>query len=278
MKISVRFFAFLIAVSVFQSCIKDPVDQPQDLVAPQIPAAAMYTMPTEAVETRGPDTIEAMNSGNTYNNWSHAVVNLAFWHTVVVINMAVPTAAFANAFNAQPEFIGNATFEWAYQYVAPPNLGGNTYNVVLTGQYIHNFEDVAWVMTVSQVGGFSNFVWYTGEVAVDGLSGQFTLNRFPYNPQEFVGITYTKDAITLDEETRFTNIIPNDASNGQYIEYQVAPTRYFNRGFNVQGPPNNFIEIQWNEPSNDGQVRHEMHFGDNEWHCWDVNGLDADCE
>lgn len=269
----------LIAALVFlQSCEEEPQEEDiQQLVAPQIPPAEMFAMPISEVRETDTDTT-AHTGGITYWNWTHAALSLVGWNTVVYLNMAIPTAAFAHAFNAEPAYIGNLTFQWVYQYEAPPGLGGHSYDVALTGQYINNTEEVQWTMTVSQVGGFSDFIWYTGTTAADNSEGYFVLNRNPANPEPYLRMDYQEGLLPEDGTLRFTIVIPADPANGHYLEYRADSLAEFNRAFDVQGAPNNFQEIRWNEPAGNGQVRDPERFNDNEWHCWDTELRDVDCE
>lgn len=38
-----------------------------------------------------------------------------------------------------------------------------------------------------------------------------------------------------------------------------------------------FTEIMWNETTKEGRVKDTMHFGDTDWHCWDADLQDTDC-
>ncbi len=278
MKKSIFFLALFAILISFQSCVEEPalVDNPENLVAPELPPATMYTVPTAALRNTDSDTSATATSlnGVTYHNWIHAGLNVLYWNTVVFVNMVIPTAAFGEAFNHDPVYIGNSTFEWSYTYNAQ---NGDSYEVILTGQYVNNTQEVDWVMTVSKAGGFQDFVWYTGTVSTDLTTGEFILNRHPANPQTFVSITHTKELSLGNAATRFTNIIPGDNGNGNYLEYRIENNGAFNRALDVQGNGNNLLEIQLNEPGGDGRVRHPQHFGDNEWHCWDTNQIDIDC-
>ena len=278
MKKSILFLALFAILFSFQSCVKEPalVDNPENLTAPDLPPATMYSIPTAALSNTDSDTsaATAMTTGVTYHNWIHAGLNVLYWNTVVFVNMVTPTAAFGEAFNHTPVYIGNSTFEWSYTYNAP---NGDSYEVILTGQYINNTEEVDWVMTVSKAGGFQDFEWYTGTVATNLTYGEFILNRNPNNSQPFVQINSTRDFSNVSATTRFTNIIPGDNGNGNYLEYRVETNGQFNRALDVQGNGNNLLEIQLNEPGRDGRVKHPQHFGDDDWHCWDTNQIDIDC-
>lgn len=279
MKNFLLLLALLMTLTITQSCEKEPQEEETlQLVAPEIPPAEMFSMPISSVRETDTDTTTAQSGGFTYWNWAHAALSLVGWHTVVYLNMAVPTAAFGMAFNVEPVYVGDLTFEWVYQYEAPQHLGGHYYDVTLSGQYVNNTEEVLWTMTVSQVGGFSDFVWYTGRSSTNSSVGQFILNRNPANPEPYLSMDYENGPGAEDARLRFTNVIPASLENGHYIEYRTSTADEFNRSFDVQRGSNNFLEIRWNEPAGNGQVRHPERFNDNEWHCWDFDQRDIDCE
>lgn len=269
----------LFALSIFalQSCKKEEVIKPEEMVAPELPRQDMIVMPFQAFSDL--DTTEFQNGSldekdnNSYFNWFHAGVNLVFWNTVLTIHMAVPVAAFAEAFNHPAIYLGNQTFQWTY-VVTEFN---QTYVVRLTGQYL-NSNEVEWILRASEAGATSEFVYYSGIVAVDGSAATFTLNHQPANPQEYLLIEYQTDLSTDDGSIRYTNIIPGDPGNGNYIEYRVDNSTEYNRAYDVYGGnSNDFLEIQWNEPANYGRVKHPARFFDNNFHCWDTNLMDVEC-
>lgn len=284
MKNLVWILALLFSVSVMQSCQKDEITEPPvEVDAPELPKLAMFTMPTSEFDPALVDTSGLNKNPNrfltdTYFNWFHAAINLVVWHTVVALNTAAPIAAFQAAFYVQPVFIGNLTFEWAYDYTAPVELGGHTYNVSLTGQWNPDFQEVYWEMHLSQEGGYTDFLWYTGTTSVDNNTSQFSLNHQPYNPQNFIQLDYQGDESTGEEHLRFTNIIPSSLDFGDYIEYHKVPGAPLDRGFNVLADPGNLLEIQWHETTKEGRVRHEQRFGDTDWHCWDGELKDVVCD
>jgi hypothetical protein len=279
MKNLIWLIALVFAASIFQSCEKENMqEQPE---APAIPPMAMFMMPTDDFDESQVDTSEFTSPDDRsfqYHHWLHAAVNLVFWNTAIHLHMALPTTAFAHAAAQTPEYIGNLTFEWDYIYVAPPELGGGTYYVVLTGQLTPTYEEVIWTMTVSQEGGFSDFVWYTGISSTEEDEGEFTLNRFPNNPQPYLLLEYSGDETTGYGALRFTNVVPGGPDFGNYIEYREEPGNPYDRAFDVQADPGNLMEIQWNEVGVEGRIRHELHFGDNEWYCWDEFYIDTECD
>ncbi len=269
-----RLFLFLaISMFLFQSCEKDPISQnPEGLTAPQLPPTSMFSLPESTLENAEAGKTEF----DTKWNFLHAGLNYLGWTAIVVTNMAVPVKAFGMAFNEEAEFVGDNTFEWKYNY-NDTSPGGANYAVSLTGQYINNAQEVEWKLTVDRQGAYSNFVWYSGIVATDLSYGAFTLNQKPNNPETLIAISYDKDLSTQDVSLRFTNAISGDAGNGNYVEYRTEVNEYFNRSFDVQLGEDDLLEIQYNDPSGNGHVRHPKHFNNSEWHCWDNEQIDVDC-
>ncbi len=276
MKNSIKIIlSILVVATLFQSCLEVPVnDAPDGMVAPEIPPMEMHTLPTENLRTTNTDTTAAQSAGQTYHNWWHAGVNLAVWSVVSYVAIAPPTAAFQRAFYEQSQYVGNSTFKWEYRYTDPNN--GKKFDVELTGQYISNLQEVYWEMTASQVGGFSNFVWYTGTTAVGFASGSFTINKNPQNPSPELKLEYTKPN-SYESTLRITNVAPNNPNNGDYIEYRTNLNDYYDKAFDLKHGANNLLEINWSEALRDGQVRHPQRFNDNDWHCWNTNQLDVAC-
>lgn len=279
MKNSLYLFALLLVVTFFSSCEQnDLVDSQAQYETPVVPPAEIYTIPTEALNHASADTADAHRHGISYRNWVHSALNVFAWNTVIAINGAIPLASFARALNEDPVYIGNGTFEWSYTYRAP--IAGDVYDIVLTAKYINNREDVEWVMTTSQRGGFSNFEWYRGVVSRDHTEASFILNHQPNNPEPYISIDYKLEPNTEEASIRYTNIIPTHEGRGGYIEYRVNSDHPYNRAYDVKaGPaePTNFLQIQWNAPTNEGRVKHEKFYGDTEWHCWDTDLRDTDC-
>lgn len=278
MKKSYFFLTAALTVIFLSSCVVDPPTTPQS--APEIPPAEVFTLSTEEISETSSDTTTALTTGVTYRNWAHAGINLLVWNTVIVLKTGIPWAAFGRALNETPVFIGNATFEWTYQHQAHPNLGGDLYDIRLTGQYLNNSQEVEWVMTASKVGGFQEFEWYRGIVSTDHTSASIILNHQPNNPESCLRIDYERNPATNDASIRYTNIDPTNSDMGAYIEHRVQSTEDFNRAYDVLTKPNDprtFLEIQWNEPTREGRVKHEKRFNNTDWHCWDVNQIDVDC-
>jgi hypothetical protein len=135
-------------------------------------------------------------------------------------------------------------------------------------------------MYIAQEGGFPQMHWYSGITAIGGAYGTWTLNHNPYNPTPLMTIDYLRDNGNNIESIRYTNIIPGNHENGSYIEYRQTddPGADFNRMYDVyKSAIDNLLEINWNNPSNEGRVKDAEYFQDEEWHCWGTALQDIDC-
>ena len=269
------FFLFLASVLVIQSCEPEvALDNTENLVVPQIPPVEMLTVPTERV-AHADSLMTSEDRNGTKENWIHAGVSLLVWHGAIVLHSITPFSAIGAAFNQQAEYIGNSTFEWAYEYT--DQLNGQRYDVSLTAQYINNNTEVEWKLNVSQAGGFTDVVWVSGIVDVSVTRATFTLFKDPNNPQAYLSIESERDLTNNEVSVRYTNILTGDPANGHYIQYTARNNNYLNRAFQVSRAANDLLDIEWNDPASDGRVRHPLRFNDTEWHCWDINKDDIDC-
>ncbi len=272
--------ALFLVVSFMQSCEKDTVENPDDLIVPTLPPQETFIMPFtgyEDLDTTGftspQSELEERGGPTSFRNWFYAGSNVFVWNVVLGVSMAVPVASFREAFNHTPTYDGNGAFVWSYDYT----LAGATYIAALSGRFVNNNQDVEWVMNISKVGGFANVEWYRGVVARDHSGGTWTLNHRPENPEPLITIDYDKNVATGVFSIRYTNIIPGNPDNGDYIIYTTEAGDEFNRSYDFFRGDDDFLEIEWKAPTNEGRVRNPKQYGDNDWHCWNTELQDIDC-
>ena len=282
-------FAVIFALSIFQSCVKE--DDTTTDVAPDLPPVESFVMSfdgfedadTSGIIVNGGDTGFA-TSGNseaagvrttTFQNWFYSATHVVVWNTILTINLAVPVAAFYESFNHQATYEGSGVWLWAYEVTGND---GSVYEAKLYGEL--QTDGVKWDMYISKVGGYTDVHWYTGTTSDSGNSATWTLNHQPNNPQSYLGVEYQKDNGNGMASIRYTNIIPGNANNGDYIEFRKNndTSADYNRAYDIyKTGDNNLLEINWNAPNKNGRVKDEMKFGDTDWHCWDENLMDIDC-
>ncbi|MFT6018340.1 MAG: hypothetical protein ACI9CQ_001122 [Saprospiraceae bacterium] len=270
----VLFFSLL----VLQSCVKKiEVDEG---VAPALPLAETFIMPFtgyEEVDTTGfvpTDEDTAAPRTDTHFNWFHAATNVFIWNTIVNLNLVIPKAAFFAAFNHDAVAQGNGVWLWEYSFTGDSN---NIYTAKLYGEVL-DMEEVQWDMYISKENGFQDVHWYSG--ITSAAQATWALNHKPNSPEPLLKIEYQKNNGSGEAAIKYTNIVPNNAGNGDYIEFRVdnASGADFDRGYDIYKSSNgNLLEAQWNEAIKNGQVKDEQRFGDTKWHCWGESQIDIEC-
>ena len=265
-----------------QSCEQDPVEGPEEEVAPQLPPLETFVMPFEGFENA--DTsglindefeVESRSTPTTFRNWWHGASNVVAWNVILGFGSALPVAAFGEAFNHNPVSAGGGVYIWSYDF----ELGGKMYTAALSGQFIDG-GGTKWEMVMSQEGGFSDVTWYTGTVSRDASSATWVLNQQVDNStisQPAFSIEYNNDAVAGEFFIRYTDIRAGSEGNGNYIEFRTQPNEPFNRAYDIFIEENQLLEIQWESPTGEGRIRNAKIYDDNDWHCWNTQLMDIDC-
>ena len=185
---------------------------------------------------------------STKFNAAVSVLAVGIWNIVLTATMAVPVAAFREAFNHEGEWDKKKEgYVWAY--TVP--IGAATYSLELVG-YVDDESSTTWEMYISLGGGFQDVLWYEGVVATNGTSATWTLNKDGNNPESFLKIVYSK---TDAENTsiRYTNVEDSD-NNGSYIDFSTySGDDHYDRQYDIYGAPENkLVEIVWNNKDKQG--------------------------
>jgi hypothetical protein len=222
-----------------------------------------------------PDSKGASAVNNT--NWTVAATVAGVWNSLLVLNLAVPVAAFKVAVENKPEYLDNKKWQWKY---SAPVLGA-TYTARLTGQI--RSTDVKWEMYISRegVGGFGEFLWFEGTTNIDGKSGQWILTQSQQQQVPMLQIDWAKEGSVVGS-IKYTYIKKDGPlKEGNYIQYGLTANpldAYYtvefwesNRGLSV------IVNIEWSTTGHNGRVKSNAYFQDSFWHCWDANGNDITC-
>lgn len=207
----------------------------------------------------------------SYINWFYSAASIVVWNTVVAANVAIPTVAYGAAFNNEPVYLGEETWEWSYSVT----VNQRTVVARLVGARINN-ETFSMEMYLTETGNFEDFKWFEGVIRYDHTEANWTLSQGPENPAQYLDISYQKDFETDVANIRYTVIDPtNDMYNG-YIDYGIDPAIDLDAHYTIsRGDTITYIE--WNTDTNEGRVKDERQYGDNVWHCWDTLLRDVEC-
>ena len=256
------------------SCVKPDVKTPPELP----PYESMAIDFSDFTNEKMAGDINYAEEG-LWSNYQWAALNAGVFNLLLTANLLVPVASFGTALHQEPEFIGDATWQWRF------NVDGfsSAYSARLTGQVLG--ETVEWKMyiTKSGVGAFDEFMWYSGTSQLDGSSGQWLLNHSAQFPEPLLQIDWVRDGDEMGEVkyTVVRELTDNRTINegyGSYIEAGKTAAA-LNAYYNIYLAENErYVDIAWSTTNFNGHVSDFTYFGDDAWHCWDSLGVDMVCQ
>ena len=216
-------------------------------------------------------------------NWLYPRLVVGFWNTALFTNLAVPIASFKSAFSHESEFIGDNTWQWVYTV----DGFASEYTARLTGELTS--DGVIWEMYVSKAGTapFNEFLWFSGVSALDGNSGEWTLNQNVEAPTPIINIKWSRENDEIGS-IKYTWVRELDEDGGDdlfygsYLEYGLQEGDY-NVFYDVHIYDSEYedfidVDIEWSRSEFYGRVMAPSYFENEAWHCWDSTGADVVCE
>lgn len=216
-------------------------------------------------------------------NWLYAAKTVGVWNLIIGTTFAVPVTAFRVAVNHEPENIDNSTWQWQY------TVDGFTsqYMARLVGKL--EVAQVKWKMYIAKEGidSYDEFLWFEGTSNIDGKSGQWILYHSAAFPEKTVQIDWKKEDVEVGEiKYTYVRELNNQGEmepfKGSTLTYGLQE-QHFGVYVNVHAYDNqvqSFADtfIEWNRTNFTGHVKAEQYFNDTNWHCWNSQGYDTDCE
>lgn len=280
MKVKFFILIFSVALLVFTSC--DNTSENAD--APNLPPEGSMVMNFEDFNNTKTKSVADFNTKKAeIGNWFYSATVVGVWNTALFTTLAVPVASFRGAFKHEAVYKGNATWEWKYTV----DGFASQYEARLTGELTGN--EVHWEMYVAKtgIGAFDEFMWFSGVSNVDGKSGYWLLNHSAAFPENMLRIDWKveNDEIGNIKYTYIRNLNDErseDKFNGSYITYGLQ-TGDFDAFYDVHvynDDQETFVDvdIEWNRANNNGRVMAPYYFGNDDWHCWNSEGEDEDCD
>ncbi|MBN1465474.1 hypothetical protein JXA02_06920 [candidate division KSB1 bacterium] len=263
----VKSIALSLALIVpFYFTCSDQPSEPKKQQPPAIPPLSSMTMDFSHFTTT------SLAKSQAKSNWLWAASHVAVWNTVLTVTLAVPVAAFAESFNHTPILLPDGRWLWSYNY----NLGTLQYTAELYGKV--SLEGLEWNMFITQHGLYTDFHWFSGKSDLPATTGFWTMNLRPLEPTPFLQIDWQRDPDDQSMDIKYTNIVPGD-ENGSYI-YQAFNQElpYTGRYDIYRVSSQNMVQIRWNRETLEGRVQDPAHFNDSDWHCWDSELDDVECD
>ena len=212
--------------------------------------------------------------GTENSSWEFAAVAAIWWKSVIVATVAVPVTAFQMVIDQNAEYVSEKTWQWSYT----ATIAQATYKARLTGHLLDS--DVEWKMYITKegTGGFTDFLWFEGTSAFDGKSGTWTLYLSNTNPIPVLEINWEKPADNQGS-IKYT-YVKNDAFKNSYIQYGLTANT-LNAYFTIhywKDVKFSDVNIEWNTTVHNGRVKSIDYLGDDQWHCWDANKVNVNCQ
>jgi len=248
------------------NCKKDDKDE-----LPVLPPVESLLMDFSFFDDGIPQDKKAVSS---YNNFVYSVLNIGLFSLATTTNIAIPVAAYAEAFNHEAVYLGDNSWEWLYSVT----INQATYTSKMVSNRISN-EEYTLQMFVSKSGseGFQDFKWFEGTVRYDLTSANWTVYESPDVGWPVATIVWSMDWEKELYTLRYNCQKPDSDLHGAIIEYGVTDETSFDAYFDIIYPSNT-INIEWNKTTKAGHVKSLSYFADANWHCWDENLADAVCE
>jgi len=267
-----KVIAIFLSTLVLFSCEQEST--PGD--APEIPPVETMIIDFEWM------TDNSKSAEFTKTNWVYSAASVGIWNIIIGTTFAIPVASFKSAFGHEPTRVDDLTWEWTY------SVDGFTseYTARLLGKL--ESTQIKWEMYVTKTGidSFDEFLWFEGTSQLDGESGQWILYHSAEFPEETVQIDWQKEAEEVGE-IKYTYIRElnderqDDTFNGSYLIYGLQD-EVFDIYVTIHAYNDETISfadsfIEWSRSDYTGRVKSEQFYGDTDWHCWDTEGNDIDC-
>jgi len=260
-----RLFLIIFTLGIISfGCTKE--DAPPDL-----PPEGSFVMQIDNMWKDGsPGPLEASMS-ESRTNFIFAAANVLWWNTILTVQMAIPVAAFVEAFNHEAVWDRpSRTWMWMYSF----EINGFTYTAELQGKTIDN--EVQWSMYISKSDTYTDFLWFSGISDLNNTYGSWNLYKDPEGGGKdseagspFIDINWSINEDGSSEIT-YTNVEEALTNNGNYIKYGKTTDPDLDAFYDIFIDwEDNLISIKWNTTDHYGRVLSMAHFKDPYWHCWD---------
>jgi hypothetical protein len=236
--------------------------------APTIPPEDTFVISFEDFRTAG---LTCFDIGDQ-SNWNYAALSVGIWSTIIKVGLAVPVAAFQASFHNIPLHQPDGSWLWSYSV----NIGGTIHTAQLHAQFIT--EGVHWAMNISKQGQYADFLWYYGDCDLPATEGFWILKTSPTDPTDLIRIDWSRDVSAGTHAVRYTNIVPDGPENGGYIDTQYTNDTPYDHIWDLYNKgQDNHTYIEWSSTGGEGRIKDSNHFGDEDWHCWDIDHINSEC-
>ena len=204
----------------------------------------------------------------TYENFTHSYLSVAYWNVASGLTLALPVAAYGYALQQEPEYLGDHSWEWSFEF----SLNNLVYKATLTATRISNEEFSAEMFIGLALLPDQAIKWFDGVVRYDHTHALW--NLYKDGSVKILEAEWNKDFETEAADLTYTYVEAGQEETGSFITLAYMPQEVYDASYTIS-LSNNVTSIMWNTSTKEGRVKDPGKFGDIQWHCWDsaANGL-----
>ncbi|PIB35389.1 hypothetical protein BFP72_08260 [Reichenbachiella sp. 5M10] len=260
----------MIPIVVLSACTEDDSENMSTDTAPTVPSSS--TMAPDFGEFN--DATDEGAREAMVGNWGYAAINVGVYSSILYQHLVIPVTAFKATVGAEAYFDEETElWVWERNFDVPAQ---SDYQIKLTADV--DGDDVDWKGYISHGTDLDEFMWFEGESTVNGESGSWMLYESPENPSVWLTSDWTNEDDSDIAHVTFT--VQKEGDNeGSSIEYEADASTDLDRMVTIYDASiDNEVSIMWSQASGQGRVMSEAHFQDSEYHCWDADLMDTECE
>lgn len=252
------------------SCDKEKVEE-----RPDLPPVESLIMDFSDFQTQ-PGSVKGLDAKavvSTYTNFINAYTNVSFWNAFTTGSLIVPISSYAYALQQEPEYVGNKTWEWSYDF----NILQLDYTATLVGKRLDN-ETFSMKMKIalSSLPAVS-FTYFDGVCRYDHTGASWNLYKNDNgNSVKVLEVEWTKDYVTEDAMMKYTYVEPGMNETGSYIMWNYDADAVYDASYTIS-LSTGMVNIEWDMASKAGRIKNPVYFEDTNWHCWNSLLEDVDC-
>ena len=276
MKTNRAFLSILILSLLFisTSCDKEDIDN-----RPELPPVESLVMDFSDFQDNPADikglAVPGKGVAEAYVNFVHAYLNVSFWNAFTTGSLLLPVSSYAYALQQTPEYAGNDTWKWSYQFDI--DVLELSYTATLTGKRIDN-ETFSMEMNIALTSlPAVKFTYFDGVCRYDHTHAEWNLYKNVNGTSvKTIEVEWDKDFVAGDASLRYTYVEPGQVETDSYILWEYTPGADYNAAYTIS-LATGMINIEWDTTTKAGRVKDPANFEDDAWHCWNDLLVDITC-
>ncbi len=271
MEILKKIILLLMLSLVIISCEESNLNDDDGQTAPELPPVSSFVIDFSDFPTTTKSAI--VDDTTRKNNFQTASLQVGWWNTLITIGMAVPVLSFLESFKHEVVREDINWWTWTYDFTAQKVK----HTAVLHGKV--NVDSVTWEMYITKENVYENFMWYWGRGDILGTGGYWILQEKPEKRVDILKIDWERNPIDSTGNIRYMNIEKGGNENGGYILYGVSLEQSYNAYYHIYNKgQDNLSQIEWDTETLIGRIINKKAFIDEEWHCWDEDQYNTQCD